>query len=189
MLEIRFHGRGGQGAVTAATLLGKALELYENKRAIAFPAFGTERRGAPVMAFVRADDKPVRLRSQVYNPNVVMVLDDSLLSIVNIGQGVVKGGLVIINTLIPAEQLIFENKDKVNTVTIDATGIALDIIKRNIVNTSMLGALCAVSDFVKLDSVIKSIENTLPQKIVESNVEAAKVAYKKTKIISDKGGV
>jgi len=155
MIEVRVHGRGGQGAVMAATILGKALDLYEDKRAIAFPAFGTERRGAPVMAFVRADDKPIRLRSQVYNSNVVMVLDDSLLDMVNIGQGVVEGGLVIINTLLPADEVMFENKDKVKTITIDATAIALDKLKRNIVNTTILGALCASMDFVKLDSIIK----------------------------------
>ncbi|MGI9862994.1 pyruvate ferredoxin oxidoreductase subunit gamma [Moorella naiadis] len=178
MLEIRFHGRGGQGAVMAATILGKAVALYEGKYALSFPAFGTERRGAPVMAFTRIDDKPIRLRTQVYKPNVVVVLDDSLLATTNVVEGLASDGLVLVNTVMPAEEMGLQAGPSAKVVTIDATGIALKTLKVNIVNTSILGALCAVSGLVKIDSIIKSIENTLPERLVKRNVEAAQEAYR-----------
>jgi len=175
MIEIRFHGRGGQGAVTAAEIMAKS--AFENgKYCQAFPFFGVERRGAPVMAFSRIDDQPIRRRYQVYNPDYVIVLDDGLLEVVDVFSGIKEGGEVIINT----------NKDitpvdGVKIHKIDATGIALDILGVPIVNTVMLGAFAGVTGQVSLDSIIKIIKETFRGEVAEKNAKAAKIAYEKVK--------
>jgi pyruvate ferredoxin oxidoreductase gamma subunit len=175
MIEIRFHGRGGQGAVTAAEILAKAA-FEDGKYCQAFPFFGAERKGAPVMAFTRINDNPIRRRYQVYNPDYVIVLDETLLEAVDVLSGLKEGGKVILNT-----------KDSVNlgknvdSHNIDATGIALDILGVPIVNTVMLGAFASVTGAVSLDSIIKIIKETFPGKIGEKNAEAAKIAYEQVK--------
>ncbi len=169
MIEIRFHGRGGQGAVTAAEILAKAA-FEDGKYSQAFPFFGVERRGAPVMAFTRIDDKPIKRRYQVYNPNHVLVLDDGLLNVVDVYNGLVDNGKVIVNT----------NKEvnsKKETSTIDATGIALEQLGLPIVNTIMLGAYSGLTNEVNLDSITKVIKETFPGKVGEKNAEAATLAY------------
>ncbi|MGC9517502.1 MAG: pyruvate synthase subunit PorC [Methanomicrobiales archaeon] len=175
MIEIRFHGRGGQGAVTAAEILAKAA-FEDGKYCQAFPFFGVERRGAPVMAFSRINDKPIKRRYQVYNPNYVVVLDDGLLEVVDVFAGLQKDGTVVINT-----KNNFDLKEGIDVHTLDATGIALDILGVPIVNTVMLGAFAGATDKVSLDSLIKIIKQTFPGKIGEKNAEAAKVAYDKIK--------
>ncbi len=171
MIEIRFHGRGGQGAVTAAEILAKAA-FEDGKYCQAFPFFGAERKGAPVMAFTRINDKPIRRRYQVYNPDYVIVLDETLLEAVDVLSGLKEGGKVIINTTKNIN--LGEN---VNSYGIDATGIALDILGVPIVNTVMLGAFASKTGVVSLDSVIKVTKETFPGKIGEKNAEAAKIAY------------
>jgi pyruvate ferredoxin oxidoreductase gamma subunit len=104
MIEVRFHGRGGQGAVTSAELVALAA-IEEGKFAQGFPSFGPERRGAPVVSFARVDDKPIRLRSKIYQPDVAVVLDPSLLKILDPSQGLKPGGLLIINTNKSIEQI------------------------------------------------------------------------------------
>ncbi|HII84635.1 MAG TPA: pyruvate ferredoxin oxidoreductase subunit gamma [Methanobacterium subterraneum] len=172
MIEIRFHGRGGQGAVTAAEILAKAA-FEDGKYCQAFPFFGAERKGAPVMAFSRINDKPIRRRYQVYNPDHVLVLDETLLEAVDVLSGLKSGGKVIINT---KEDLKLGDAD---VYTIDATGIALDTLGVPIVNTVMLGAFAKVIGEVSLDSIIKITKETFPGKIGEKNAEAAKIAFEK----------
>jgi len=175
MIEIRFHGRGGQGAVTAAEILAKAA-FEDGKYCQAFPFFGAERKGAPVMAFTRISDKQIRRRYQVYNPDYVVVLDDTLLEAVDVISGLKEGGKVILNTKNGVN--LGENVD---SYSIDATGIALDILGLPIVNTVMLGAFAHVTDAVSLESIIKIIKETFPGKIGEKNAKAAELAYEKVK--------
>ncbi|MDD1763731.1 MAG: pyruvate ferredoxin oxidoreductase subunit gamma [Methanobacteriaceae archaeon] len=174
MIEIRFHGRGGQGAVTAAEILAKAA-FEDGKYCQAFPFFGAERKGAPVMAFSRIHDKPIRRRYQVYTPDYVVVLDETLLEAVDIVSGLKDGGKVIINT---EEDL---KLDSVEVHTIDATGIALETLGVPIVNTVMLGAFSKVTEEVSLDSIIKITKETFPGKIGEKNAKAAEIAYEQVK--------
>ena len=175
MIEIRFHGRGGQGAVTAAEILAKAA-FEDGKYCQAFPFFGAERKGAPVMAFSRINNKPIRRRYQVYNPDYVIVLDETLLEAVDVLSGLKTDGKIILNTKGNLE--LGENIDSYN---IDATGIALDILRVPIVNTVMLGAFAGVTGEVSLDSIIKITKETFPGKIGEKNAEAAKIAYEQIK--------
>jgi pyruvate ferredoxin oxidoreductase gamma subunit len=171
MMEIRFHGRGGQGAVTAAEILAKAA-FEDGKYCQAFPFFGVERRGAPVMAFTRINDKPIRRRYQVYNPDYVVVLDDGLLDVVDVLLGLKEDGKLILNTKNNVEL----NKD-IDTYAIDATGMALDMLGVPIVNTVMLGAFAGATGETSLDSIIKIIKETFPGKMGEKNSDAAKMAY------------
>jgi pyruvate ferredoxin oxidoreductase gamma subunit len=175
MIEIRFHGRGGQGAVTAAEILAKAA-FEDGKYCQAFPFFGAERKGAPVMAFSRINDTPIRRRYQVYNPDYVIVLDDTLLDAVDVLSGLKKDGKVIINT----KNDLDLGKD-IESYSIDATGIALDILGVPIVNTVMLGAFAAATGIVSLDSIIKVTKETFPGKIGEKNAKATQIAYEKIK--------
>lgn len=171
MIEIRFHGRGGQGSVTAAEILAKAA-FKDGKYVQAFPFFGVERRGAPVMAFTRIDDKPIDIRYKVYNPDYVLVLDDTLMSVVDVFSGVKENSEVIINI---ADEFS-ENVD-VPVHSIDATGIALDMLGRNIVNTIILGYFAKKTDVVSIDSLIEVIKETFPGKVGELNAEATRKAY------------
>ncbi|MDP1553015.1 MAG: pyruvate synthase subunit PorC [Methanobacteriaceae archaeon] len=171
MIEIRFHGRGGQGAVTAAEILAKAA-FEDGKYSQAFPFFGVERRGAPVMAFTRIDDKHIRRRYQVYNPNYVIVMDDGLVEIAEVYSGIEKGGKVILNTTKEPP-----SHEKSETYVIDATSIALEKLGLPIVNTVMLGAFAGATGEVTLDSIVKIIKETFPGRIGNKNADAAKSAY------------
>ncbi len=175
MIEIRFHGRGGQGAVTAAEILAKAV-FEEGKYTQAFPSFGVERRGAPVTAFTRINDEPIRRRYQIYNPKYVVVLDETLANVVDLTSGIKDDGAVLINT---TKETIDSIDEGIETHHVDATGIALDILGRDIVNTTMLGFLAAKTGIVSLDSLLKTIEGTFKGKVAEKNVEATKYIYNK----------
>ncbi|MDO5824249.1 pyruvate ferredoxin oxidoreductase subunit gamma [Methanobrevibacter sp.] len=170
MIEIRFHGRGGQGAVTAAEILAKAA-FKDGKYSQAFPFFGVERRGAPVMAFTRIDDEPISLRYQIYNPDYVLVLDDGLLNVADVFSGIKDEAEVIINTE------SFEGSGKHDVHNIDATKIALDMLGRNIVNTIILGYFAKKTQVVSIESLLEVIRETFPGKVGELNVEATKKAY------------
>ncbi len=180
MIEIRFHGRGGQGAVTSAELVAQAA-IDSGKFATAFPSFGPERRGAPVVAFARVDDKPVRLRSKVYKPDVVIVLDPSLLEIANPAEGLKKDGLLIINSTESPEtirkQISFEGR----LALTDATKIAKEVIGLPITNTTMVGALVKAVDVVSVDSLIEPFKKRFG-KIAARNIEAMKRAFEETAI-------
>lgn len=175
MIEIRFHGRGGQGAVTAAEILAKAA-FEDGKYCQAFPFFGAERKGAPVMAFSRIADNPIRRRYQVYNPDYVVVLDETLLEAVDVLSGLKENGKVIINT----NNDVDLRKD-VESYNIDATGIALEVLGVPIVNTVMLGAFAGITGVVSVDSIEKVTKETFPGKIGEKNAKAIQVAYEKIK--------
>jgi pyruvate ferredoxin oxidoreductase gamma subunit len=153
MLEIRFHGRGGQGAVTSAELLAVAV-ISEGRYAQSFPSFGPERRGAPVVAFSRVDDAPIRTRFAVYEPDVVIVLDQSLLRIANPRKGLKPGGVIVINTAKSPEDIKreFGYKD-IRVATVDATKIAVEELGRPITNTTMLGAAVKLTGIIKPDSI------------------------------------
>ncbi len=177
MLELRFHSRGGQGGVVAGKLLSVAV-FKEGRYVQAFPTFGVERRAAPVMAFVRIDDAPIRIRTQIYNPDHIIILDQSLFNMLDVTQGLKKGGTILINTEKKPDDFDFGSDFKV--VTIDASSIAikhgLGSVTQPIVNTSILGAVAKVLKVVKIESVIAAIEEDVPAK-KEANAAAAKEAY------------
>ncbi len=179
MLEIRFHGRGGQGTVVAAELLARAAFL-EGKSVQSFPFFGVERRGAPVTAFSRIDDKPIRRRTSITTPDIVVVLDPALLRGEPVTAGAKPGGLLLVNTDRTPDRLGIPFNGRVATV--DATGIAiahgLGSLTQPIVNTAILGALARVGGFVRIESVVEAIKGAAPAK-PEENAAAARDAYDK----------
>lgn len=184
LVEICLHGRGGQGSVTAANLLVAAALDDGNKGVQAFPFFGAERRGAPVRAFARVSENEIHLRSEVYNPDIVIVLDESIMEIVDVLKGLKKDGKILINTRKKPEDFDFSKKFKVATV--DATGIA---IKHNIlvggipvVNTPILGSVPRILDKVTLASIQKAIKNKWKGGLSEINVKATKDAYDTTEV-------
>jgi pyruvate ferredoxin oxidoreductase gamma subunit len=172
MKEIVIHGRGGQGSVTAAEILAKAA-FEDCWFSQAFPSFGVERRGAPVMAFVRIDKKKIRIRSQIYNPDYVIVQDPTLLATEDVGKGIKQDGLIIVNSALSPDELPVDG----NVVTFDATRIALDIIGKPIVNTVIIGAFASITKLLSLESLKKSISHRFSGKIAELNVKAVEKAY------------
>ncbi len=176
MIEIRFHGRGGQGAVTSAELIALAA-ISEGKYAQAFPSFGPERRGAPVLAFCRVADTPIRLRSQIYEPDVVVVLDPSLINVVDVTIGLKPGGSVVLNTTMPLEELARKlNLKKVTIAAVDATSIARKHLGRPITNTTMLGALIRATGVVNVDSMSRPLHHRFGL-LASKNEEAMRAAY------------
>ncbi|MDI6642711.1 MAG: pyruvate ferredoxin oxidoreductase subunit gamma [Candidatus Hodarchaeaceae archaeon] len=176
MIEISFHGRGGQGVVTAARLLAEAAFL-EGKHCQAFPFFGAERRGAPVVAFARIDRKPIRTRTQVYEPSHVVVLDPTLPEVVNVAAGLKRGGVIVMN----AKKIPTQLKGA-KVALVDATTVAIETLGVPIINTAMLGALAKATGVVSLDSVTEAIKRYFKEKLAEKNVAAAKRAYDQTVI-------
>ena len=181
VIEIRWHGRGGQGAVTSAELLAKAA-IDEGKYAQAFPSFGPERRGAPVLAFDRISDKePIRIRAEIAEPDVVVVLDSSLLRIVDVSSGLKEKGTLILNTKRPLQDIESELGTKWRLAIVDATKIARELLGVPIVNTTMLGALIKTTNIVKLESVSKPLEKRFGR-LAERNFKAMERAYKESLI-------
>lgn len=180
MKEIRFHGRGGQGTVVASQVLVNAFAI-EGKYGAAIPFFGFERRGAPVSAFVRLDDKPIRIKTMVYYPDAVMVLDSTLRKAVNVFEGIKGDQIVIINEKRDPSLLALP-PDVTKVGVVNATGIALEVMGVPIANTAMLAAFAATTGWVRLDSVLASFERYFKGKVLAGNIEAAKVAYDATKV-------
>jgi len=182
MIEVVIHGRGAQGAVTFSQILAVAAN-YFGKYCQAFPSFGPERCGAPVEAFARIADRHINLRSQVYKPNIAVVLDASLLKVKDITASLQKNGIIIVNTNKPLGKLDIRNKHNFKVYGVDATSVALKIFKKNIVNTAMLGAFVAVTGLVNLESVYKGIEKRFEGRkdLIKLNKEAVKCVYDKTK--------
>jgi pyruvate ferredoxin oxidoreductase gamma subunit len=180
MVEIRFHGRGGQGAVTSAELTALAA-IEEGKYAQAFPSFGPERRGAPVMAFVRVSEKPIRTREKVYTPDLVVVLDPSLLQIVNVEAGLKEGGLVILNTKKSAEQIRKETGIKARLALVDASTIAMETMRVPITNTTMLGALLKAANLMPIDALRGPVQTRFGP-IAEKNMKACMRAFEETRV-------
>lgn len=175
MKEIRFHGRGGQGAVMASELLVHAL-VMEGNYGQSIPAYGFERRGAPLQAFVKLDDKPIRERVQVYEPDGIIVLDESLLSQVPVYSGAKNDCFAVLNSRkkIP----IAEVPDNVRTLaTVDANRIALEIFGTPITNSIMLGAFASSTGLVQLKSLQVAIEGFFPEKFIEKNIHAVERGF------------
>lgn len=181
MIEIRFHGRGGQGAVTSAELLALAA-IEEGKYAQAFPSFGPERRGAPVLAFCRISDEPIKIRANIYEPDIVVVLDASLLGIVDVAAGLKPNGIVVTTGKDSPEKVqeILKIKNKVGVV--DAIRIAREILGLPITNTTMLGALIKVSNLVKKESFFSPFKTRFGR-IADKNILAFERAYEETSFI------
>ena len=180
MVSVRFHGRGGQGAVIASKLLASAL-FREGWQVQAFPSFGAERTGAPVAAFLRADHKPITAHYQVYEPDHVVVLDEPILDVVDVTSGLKAGGWILINT--PKPSSAFPNFSDFRVATVDANRIAqekgLGSTTAPVVNTVILGAFAKVTGLVGLKAILEGIQENVPAK-AEENITAAKAAYEQT---------
>ena len=182
MKEIRWHGRGGQGAVTAAKILAESA-LAVGKYVQAFPEFGAERMGAPVKAFTRISSIPIVIHSQIEEPDVVTVLDTTLFGSVDVLEGLKEDGAVVLNTQQPCAEMRKAMKLKGRKLfTVDATQISLDEIGKDLPNTPMIGALVKVLGGLDIDAVAADFEHKYSRKftakVVEGNINAMKRAYK-----------
>jgi 2-oxoacid:acceptor oxidoreductase gamma subunit (pyruvate/2-ketoisovalerate family) len=183
MIEIRIHGRGGQGAVTASKII--ALAFFEQGWEVqSFPAFGVERRGAPVSAFARVDKKPIRLRSEIYEPDHVIVLDINLIDTIAVTEGLKKNGSILINASIEALKAKNIKANKIGCI--DASSIAvnhhLGSPTAPIINTAIIGAFAGFTGLLNMESVLKAIRQETPVK-QEENIRAAKEAYKLVEVL------
>ena len=169
MTEILWHGRGGQGAFTAARLLGDAYSLKDNAYALAFPSFGPERRGAPIRAFTKLDKKPIGNRSEITRSNYSIFLDDTLFNEKSFRE-LKQNGIILLNT-----KKTFEDP---RVITLDGDGIAARILGLPITNTILLGAFAAVSGEITLEDINKAIRQTMPHRLHEKNIAAVKAAFK-----------
>lgn len=185
-IEIRWHGRGGQGAVTASKILAETAML-SGRYVQAFPEFGPERAGAPVKSFNRISLNPINTHVQITSPDVVVVLDPTLLGMVDVCEGLSKDGILIINTDKSPAELRKELTSQIGKIaTIDATSIAIKEFKRNIPNTPMIAAFVKVTGMLKLEEVMNNFKEQYKTKftpeVIEANLRAMKVAYEKVNI-------
>ena len=176
LYEIRFHGRGGQGAWTASLLLAQA-GLMEGKQIQSFPAFGPERAGAPMTAYTRISEKPIQIHSSVYEPDMVVVLDPTLLGPA-VAEGMKPSSKVVVNTTETAEAVKKKLGVKNETWVVDATGMAMRIMGVNITNTVLLGAIVKASGQVNLESVLAVVKERFQGKVRDQNLEVVEAAYK-----------
>ncbi|MBM4031878.1 MAG: pyruvate synthase [Planctomycetes bacterium] len=181
MTEIRWHGRGGQGAKTAATMVAE-VALEEGKFSQGFPEYGPERMGAPIRGYTRISERPIRLHCPITAPDVVVVLDPTLIGAEDVADGLKPDGAIIVNThegpaTIRARLGVAHGK----VYTVDATKIAIETIGRPIPNTPMIGALIRVSGFMKLETVFHDIQKKflkkLGERVVQGNIQAVQRAY------------
>ncbi|HEU4647321.1 MAG TPA: 2-oxoacid:acceptor oxidoreductase family protein [Burkholderiales bacterium] len=180
MFQVRIHGRGGQGVVTAAEMLSVAAFL-EGQHAQAFPSFGSERTGAPVVAFCRIDDREIRLREPVLEPDALIIQDPTLLHQVDVFGGLAKDGYILINTSRTFDALgvgeFARSLRPERLCTVPATDIALQHVGRPLPNAALLGGFAALSGRISLDSVAAAIRERFGGKVAEGNVAAANAAY------------
>jgi pyruvate ferredoxin oxidoreductase gamma subunit len=189
IMEIRWHGRGGQGAKTAALLLGEAA-VRDGKYVQSFPEYGPERMGAPVQAFNRISDQPLSMHCSVTNPQAVVVLDAGLMEAVDVTAGLGEDGVLLINTPeSPAEVRMRLHWNGAKLYTVDASKIAVETIQRDVPNTPMMGALLKASPIMKFESMLEDTKHKLEKKfknrpeIVEGNVNAIRRAYEEVKVL------
>ncbi|HHN81247.1 MAG TPA: pyruvate synthase [Methanomicrobia archaeon] len=179
-MEIRWHGRGGQGVVTASELFAEAA-LLEGNYIQAFPEFGPERMGAPIKAFTRISESPITIHSQVYTPQIVVVLDPTLLGQVPVTEGLSDDGIVVVNSHKSVDEVKRILGFNGTVYSLDATKIAMDHIGRPVANTACAGALVKISELIKLDNLItvtqEKFREKLSEKAVIANVETIKAAY------------
>jgi pyruvate ferredoxin oxidoreductase gamma subunit len=180
MFQVRIHGRGGQGVVTAAELLSVAA-FREGKHAQAFPSFGSERTGAPVVAYCRIDDRAIRLREPIMAPDAIIIQDPTLLHQVDVFGGLVPDGYVLINTSRTFEELglgeFMSGLRRERLCTVPATELALKHVGRAVPNAALLAGFAAVSGRISLEAVSAAIREKFPSKIAEGNVAAANAAH------------
>ncbi len=180
MFQVRIHGRGGQGVVSAAGMLSIAA-FEEGKHSQAVPSFGSERMGAPVVAYVRIDDEEIELREPVLDPDLLIIQDPTLFAAIDVFAGLRDDGYVLINTTKSLAELGIEEATKrlpaSHVASVPATQLALKHLKRPTPNTVLLGAFTAMSDTVQLESVCKAIMKKFPGKVGEMNIEAARAAH------------
>ena len=179
MFQARIHGRGGQGVVTAAEMLSVAA-FIEGRHSQAFPSFGSERMGAPVMAFCRIDDKEIRLREPVMKPDALIIQDPTLLHQVNLFQGLSEGGCVVVNSSRDLAEIGLDDFQRDNpkgdVVTVPATELALEYVGRPLPNAALLGGFAALSGLIRLESIEAAIKNKFPDRVAEANINAARAA-------------
>lgn len=179
--EIRWHGRGGQGVVTAAKLLAESA-LEQDKYFQAMPEYGAERMGAPIQAFTRLSSEPITLHCNITNPNIVVILDQTLIGVINVAGGLTDDGIVLVNTNCDPKKVREDLKlTKGKIFTVNATQIALETIGKPIPNTPMLGALIKATGIISLDNVLehlkKSFGKKFAQEVINANIDAVKRAY------------
>ncbi|MBN2542587.1 2-oxoacid:acceptor oxidoreductase family protein [bacterium] len=186
LLEIRWHGRGGQGAKTAATFLAAAA-IASGKYAQGFPEYGPERRGAPMKGFTRISDEPVKVHCGVETPNIVVILDETLLEVVDVAEGIAEDGIILLNSNCDPKLI----RDQLNfhtgkVATVDATTISIEELGKAIPNTPMLGALIKVSEILSIDNIYtdiqKKFEKKFSEKIIQGNLNAIKRAYEEVNV-------
>lgn len=185
LTEIRWHGRGGQGAVTAAKMVAE-LALGQGKYFQAFPEYGPERSGAPIVAFTRVSDEPIQIYAGVEHPQIVVVLDPSLLAIIDVTKGAPADAVVLVNSeMSPAELRKHYGLKGSRLFTIAATRIATETIKRPIPNTPMVGALTRITGLFPIDQVVEFLRvdfgKKFPPKVVEGNINAITRSYEEVK--------
>lgn len=186
MFEIRWHGRGGMGAVTAADITASAA-IKAGFYALAFPEFGAERRGAPVTAYTRINREVIYDRTPITNPDAVVVLDPYMITSPKVLAGLKEGGYLIVNTTRGPSEVLDQIADlrrlRITVATVDATSIAMNILKQPIVNTAMIGALIAATNIVSLDDVIEVVRERFHERLAEANVNIINESYKLLKVI------
>jgi pyruvate ferredoxin oxidoreductase gamma subunit len=184
MFEVVWQGRGGQGIVTASEILALSV-LKEGKYFQSFPDFGPERMGAPIKAYTRIDDRPINIHSQIYEPDVVVVLDDSLLDSVNVVSGLNNKGILIVNTIKTKVEIRNKTKFEGKIFIVDANKIAIETIGRPIANICTVGSLSKVSGIINLENIIETIKDVFgkkfSEKVIEGNVASAKRGYDEVK--------
>jgi pyruvate ferredoxin oxidoreductase gamma subunit len=188
LTEIRWHARAGQGAVTAAKVVAETA-LSADQYMQAMPEYGPERMGAPIKAFTRISPEPIDIHCNIEQPDVVIVLDDTLLDVVDVAEGLADDGIIIINTCTPAEQVKVRLgvADGVTVAVVDASGIALDTIRRDIPNTPIVGAFAKVAeDTIDLEIfkglLAKNLSKKFGQDMIDANFEAVDRAFKEVTV-------
>lgn len=187
MTEIRWHARAGQGAVTAAKVVAETA-LSADKYMQAMPEYGPERMGAPIKAFTRISDSPIEVHTNIEHPDIVIVLDDSLLDIVDVTEGLKPDGVLIVNTCSPPEQVkrALGLADTQTVACVDASGIALDTIRRDIPNTPIVGALIKVTGVIDVDVfktlLAKNLSKKFGQEMIDANFAAVDRAYEEVAV-------
>lgn len=180
LIEVRFHGRGGQGVVTAADLLAVA-GFREGYYTLSFPMFGAEKRGTPVVSFLRISDEPIVARDEVYNPDYVVVLDPTVMETVNVVAGLKEGGMLIANYPKGSEDLkkeIRADELKIKVATINATKMTMEILGRPITNTTMVGAFGGATRLVSLETLLEVINEWFRGELAEKNAKLVEEAYR-----------
>ena len=187
LTEILWHARAGQGAVTAAKLVAETA-LFEDRYMQAMPEYGPERTGAPLKAFTRISDEPIEVSNNIENPEIVVVLDETLMDLLDVTEGLKPDGAIILNTTLSAAdaRIKLGVPDTVRVAAIDASGIAMDTIKRNIPNTPIVGALAKVEPVISVDSIKGQLQRSFgkkfAQEMIDANLTSVDRAYEEVEV-------